>query len=88
MLIRYKGGRSRFEVNFNRQSYNFSIDNNRTIEISDQKVINYIFSLSNRHEFEPIEKVVPIVKAEPQVSLNEPESKKKPGRPKKEKKNG
>lgn len=53
MRIRYTGGRSRYEVNYNRTPFYFTPENNHTLDIQDQKVINYIFSLPNR-EFEAV----------------------------------
>ena len=57
MLIKYKGGRSHYEVSFNRMPYYFTLENNRTLDIKDQNVINYIFSLPNRQEFEAVDSV-------------------------------
>ncbi len=51
MRVVYKGGRTWYEVVLNRKSYIFTKENNRTLDISDQAVINYIFSLPNRGEF-------------------------------------
>lgn len=65
MLIKYSGGRSHYEVSYNRKPYYFTPENNRTIEITEPKVINYIFSLPNRAEFEVIEK--PIIAEEPKT---------------------
>jgi len=76
--IRYIGGRSRYDVSFNRKPYYFTPENNRTLDIKDQVVVNYIFSLPNRAEFEA-------VMEEPKVEIKteEPKIIKKAGRPKK-----
>ena len=78
MKIRYIGGRSRYDVSFNRKPYYFTPENNRTLDIKDQVVVNYIFSLPNRAEFEA-------VMEEPKVEIKteEPKIIKKAGRPKK-----
>jgi len=78
MLIKYKGGRTHFEISLNRKPYYFTKENNRALDIKDQAVINYIFSLPNNAEFEA-------VMEEPKVELKtkEPEIIKKVGRPKK-----
>ena len=78
MKIRYCGGRSRYDVSFNRKPYYFTPENNRILDIKEQAVINYIFSLDNRQEFEA-------VMEEPKVELKteEPKIIKKAGRPKK-----
>lgn len=55
MWIKYLGGRTLYSVDYERKGYNFTLENNRTLEIKDQKVINYIFSLPNRAEFEAVE---------------------------------
>ncbi len=54
MLIRYVGGRSRYDISFNRKPYYFTPENNRILDIKEQLVINYIFSLPNRAEFEAV----------------------------------
>ena len=41
-------------VTFNRVNYNFTKENNRILDIRDQKVINHIFSLPNSSEFEAV----------------------------------
>ncbi len=61
MKIRYKGGRSRIDVTFNRKAYNFTPENNKTLDIREQAVVNYIFSLSNRSEFEAMVEEKPCV---------------------------
>ncbi len=58
MKLRYKGGRSRIDIAFNRKPYYFTPENNRILDIKDQAVINYIFSLPNRAEFEAVEESV------------------------------
>jgi hypothetical protein len=80
MKIRYTGGRSHYKVVFERKSYNFTPENNRTLEIDDRRVINYIFSLDNRVEFE-------VVANEPTPQSTKEEKPKKRGRPKKEESN-
>ena len=54
MKIRYTGGRSRFEVSYDRKPYYFTPENNKITDIQDPKVINYIFGLPNRAEFEVV----------------------------------
>ena len=82
MLVRYKGGRSRMDVSFNRKPYYFTPENNRILDIQDQTVINYIFSLPNRAEFEA---VMEEPKPSPIISeiKEEPKIFKKAGRPRK-----
>lgn len=89
MKIRYKGGRSWLKVVLNRVPYFFSKENNYVLDIKDQAVINHIFSLSNRAEFEVVadeskqeEQVVPL----PEMLSQPVENilKKKAGRPRKE----
>lgn len=43
-----------YEVTLNRKPYYFTKENNRTLDIKDQSVINYIFGLPNRAEFEVV----------------------------------
>lgn len=73
MRIAYIGGRSRIKVSPNRKSYYFTPENDRTLDIEDQNIINYIFSLPNRAEFQAVdartvveetipEKIVEVVK--------------------------
>lgn len=62
MLVKYKGSRTWFSISFNRKSYNFSVENNRTVDIEDPKVVNYIFSLPNSNEFEVVQEVQPETK--------------------------
>lgn len=54
MKIRYKGGRLRYDVSFNRKPYYFTPENNKILDIKEQAVVNYIFSLDNRAEFEAV----------------------------------
>lgn len=55
MKIKYVGGRSRMDIAFNRKPYYFTPENNRTLDIKDKAVRDYIFSLPNRGEFETVE---------------------------------
>lgn len=71
MKIRYKGGRNRYEVSLNRIPYYFTPENNMTADIKEQVVINYIFSLPNRAEFEAVE----AVKKEVHIAIEKPEKK-------------
>ena len=81
MKIRYKGGRSHYEVSYNRKPYYFTLQNNRTVDIQEQAVINYIFSLPNRTEFEA---VIEEPKPQPEIEIKE-EVIKKTTKPKKRK---
>lgn len=54
MKIRYKGGRSRYEISLDRKAYYFTPENNKILDIQDQRIVNYIFSLPNRAEFEAV----------------------------------
>lgn len=63
MKIRYKGKRPRYEVTSNRKSYHFTPENNYTLDIQDQRLVNYIFGLPSRAEFEVI------VEDSPQVTI-------------------
>ena len=72
MLIRYKGGRTSYKISPNRIPYIFNMENNMTLDITDQKVRDYIFSLDNREEFEVIEEE----KEEPKPIIKEIEKKK------------
>lgn len=89
MLIKYKGGRSFFKVSLDRKPYYFTPENNHIADIQDQAVINYIFSLSNRAEFEvvmeePKPETKPEIKEEvKEEPKEEPKIIKKVGRPKK-----
>lgn len=56
MFIKYKGGRSRYDISLNRKTYSFTPENNRTLEIRDQALINRIFRLINNAEFEVVER--------------------------------
>ena len=79
MKIKYKGGRTFYEVNLNRKPYYFTKENDRILDIKDQAVINYIFSLPNNAEFEVVmEETKPIPEEELKII-------KKVGRPKKSK---
>lgn len=81
MKIRYKGGKTWYKVSPNRIPYIFNIENNRTLDIKDQAVINYIFSLPNNAEFEAVMEeskpstITPELKEEPKII-------RKAGRPK------
>ena len=78
MKIRYKGGRTHLKISLNRIPYYFTKENNRILDIKDQAVINYIFSLPNKAEFEVVmEETKPITPEE------KPKIIKKAGRPKK-----
>jgi hypothetical protein len=82
--VRYVGGRGWIKIFLNRKSYIFSKENNRTLDIKDQNVLNHIFSLNNRAEFQVVLDE-PKVVDEPKVEVKE-EIKivpKKSGRPKK-----
>ena len=74
MLIKYIGGRSRFEVSLNRKPYYFTPENNKTVNIEDQAVINYIFGLPNRQEFTVVDEPLPT--PEPKVEIKEVKPKK------------
>jgi len=82
LKIRYRGGRTRYDVSFNRKPYYFTPENNKILDIEDQAVVNYIFSLDNRQEFEAVmeevkqQPITPGIKEEPKII-------KKAGRPKK-----
>ena len=82
MLIKYCGGRTVYTISPNRKSYHFNKDNDRTLDIKEQDIINYIFSLPNRNEFTVIEQ--PMVEKKESLSEKIVDSlKKKAGRPKK-----
>ena len=66
MRLKYCGGRSRYEVSLNRKPYYFTPENKMILETQDQNVVNYIFSLDNRQEFE-------VVMEEPQPQAITPE---------------
>lgn len=55
MRIKYTGGRSWLKVTLNRESYIFTKENGRMLDITNQAVINHILSLPNRAEFTVIE---------------------------------
>ena len=77
MKIRYIGGRVYYKVTLNRNPYFFIPENNMILEITDQNVINYIFSLPNRQEFQAVEsEPVPIAEPEPVVEIK-PEDQRK-----------
>lgn len=57
MKIKYIGGRSRYEVSLNRKPYYFTPENDKTCDIQDQDVIQYIFHLPNSQEFRAVEEV-------------------------------
>ncbi len=42
------------EISYNRKSYHFTPENNHILDIQEKEVINYIFSLPNRAEFEAV----------------------------------
>ena len=86
MLIKYLGSRTHVDISFNRKSYHFTKENGRTLDIREQHIINYIFSLPNSAEFQVIENSVPVSEEDMEQSI--PEKivdvfKKKAGRPKK-----
>ena len=87
MLIKYLGGRAHYKVSVGRKAYYFTIENKRTLDIKEQAVINYIFSLPNRLEFQVLEESIPVIKTEEELeSYDSKEQKnnyKKAGRPKK-----
>lgn len=64
MQIKYTGGRSRYLISFNRKPYHFTPENNHILDIQEKEVINYIFSLNNRTEFEV---VMEQIKEEPKI---------------------
>lgn|SRR3990167_7413475 len=97
MLIKYIGGRTHYKVSFNRKPYYFTKETGRILETKDQSLVNYIFSLDNRREFQVIEEIPKSEenKSEDQRvantsvfvdSMDKNISKRKPGRSKKEKK--
>ena len=73
MLIRYRGGRKVVKVILNRVSYIFSKENDRMLDITDQKVINYVFSLPNREEFEVVVEDIKVSEVSPIVKEPEEE---------------
>ena len=90
MRLRYLGGRSRYEVSYERKSYHFTPENNHILDIQDQKIVNYIFGLPNRAEFEAVMEEarvsIPFNGTGDSVDLKpkeEPKIIKKAGRPKK-----
>ncbi len=52
MRIRYVGGRSQYTITFNRKKFYFTKENDSTIEVTDQKLANYIGRLTNNSQFE------------------------------------
>ena len=83
MKIKYIGGRSSFEVTLNRKAYYFNKENNRTLEINNQGLINYIFSLHNRYEFIVVDEDVKKEEVVEEVAHIEKIITKTRGRPKK-----
>lgn len=88
MKIRYVGKRPNYRISFVRQHYNFNIENNRTIDINDQRLIDYIFNLDNHFEFKIVNEAAPHQEKTPVIVKDYEEDevkeiKKKPGRPKK-----
>lgn len=79
MRIKYKGGRTHLKISLNRKPYYFTPENNRILDIQDQAVINYIFSLPNNAEFEAV-----MEEKQPITEIKEEKIIKKIGRPKKE----
>jgi len=74
------------EVSFNRKSYHFTPENNKTLDIQEKEIINYIFSLPNRAEFEAVVDKTDIVEEVKPIPLEDKKEKpiiKKRGRPKK-----
>ena len=59
MLVKYIGRRTVYQVRFGRTPYTFSNENDYTLDIGDKQVINYIFGLPNKSEFEVVEKEKP-----------------------------
>lgn len=84
MLIKYVGRRTVYSVRFGRVPYNFSEENNHTLDIKEKLVINYIFGLPNKGEFEVVEPEVKI----PEVIEPKEEKSKAPKKIKKGKKIG
>jgi len=73
--IKYKGGRTMFKVSLNRKPYFFTKENDRVLDIKDQEIINYIFSLPNRAEFEVVMEDIKIPDVSPIVKEPEEEFK-------------
>lgn len=73
MRIKYKGGRSMFRIALNRKAYYFTKKNNRVLNIKEQEIINYIFSLSNRAEFEVVMEDIKVSEINPIVKEIESE---------------
>ncbi len=77
MLVRYKGGRVHYKISPNRKPYYFTPENNHIADIQEQEVINYIFSLPNRAEFEAVMEetkplpIAPEIKEEPKAEVKE-----------------
>jgi len=63
------GGRSRYEISYERKSYHFTPENNHILDIQEKEVINYIFSLPNRAEFEVVMEEI-----KPQPIISEPKA--------------
>lgn len=84
MRIKYLGGRSHFEISYNRKSYHFTPENNRTLDIQEKEIINYIFGLPNRAEFEvvveePKQPIIPKPKADDKKIIEIEKTKKSKG---------
>lgn len=74
MKIKFVGGRSRIEISYNRKSYHFTPENNRILDIQEKEVINYIFGLPNRAEFEVVVEEPKPITPEPKADkIIEPE---------------
>lgn len=57
MLIRYRGGRpGLYKVMYNRKPILFTPEDNWTVDIKEQEIRDYIFTLPNNYEFEAIER--------------------------------
>jgi hypothetical protein len=69
MQVKYLGGRTVYTITFERKDYHFTLENNRTLDIQDKRVINYIFGLPNKAEFE-------VVVEEPKPIIIEPKTEK------------
>lgn len=83
MLVKYVGRRTIYSIRFGRVPYNFSEENNFTLDIKEKQVVNYIFGLANKNEFEVFEVI------EKEESKEEPkEESKEVSKVKKAKKTG
>lgn len=56
MLIHYRGGREFYKVTYARRAFNFTPENKHTLDITEQVVKDFIFTLPNCFEFEAIER--------------------------------